>query len=664
MAQAHRQGFVSTFPNRRRPITVCLECYRRKLKCNRVKPCNQCCNRKAPETCCFADDVSPSQSAPTPQAGFDHPEIHSNVDASSQISIAEGLVERAGYSATSASSTFLRLSDESVQGHHQTLLSLSQSNLQGFHDEYRHLVSKLPLPAQVHALFDCFFQEIFWTSVPVDEHRLKDLYNDWLSVPVDEHLNDELNHSRRDLLYLPALLFQVLANIVLHLTPQYGPAKALGLGQHSDCARLSRTFFLFGNRLMFILGRQHPTLCSVEYDLVACSWLKDSGQGKEAWHSLANAVRQAQELGLHRLPQNIAPPGLGQELYPMSSYDLEQRKKAFSTLFTYDSIGSFSLGRPRLMHREDISTPAPTAWKCHQDVTGSVQLSDESFHDAASMLFLSLAHRIHDILSLSANGIFVSDYLKVLEVHDQLSSLRDLMLHLVPENNWGKATTPEMLRRSHLRLTLLSTANAVMVALHRPFIGSHPSSHSAAVSAALDGLDLQHSIFDLIPHSHVKQWATTLSIIEASVFLCGIMMDGPPQDAAEDRRIRQAILLAIGRLSSTKDLNPLAEAGEQVLRQFYQKIQSARQPMLGHGEWHQHSTTPQTWLEQSGQLHDISIPSPQKSPQEIYQTLFGDQLVSLNSLGLSSSEDSPFEYGAYSIPEEIIDSEYFHWPEN
>lgn len=316
------------------------------------------------------------------------------------------------------------------------------------------------------------------------------------------------------------------------------------------------------------------------------------------------------------------------------------------------------------MHREDISTPVPTAWKCSQDGAGSVQSSDEGFHDTASMLFLTLAHRIHDILSYSANGIFGSNYLKVVEVHGQLSSLRESISLSLQEHPQGTASTLQMLRRNHVRLTLLNTVNAVIIALHRPFIGSHPTSHSAAVSAALDGLDLQHSIFDLITHPQVKQWATTLSIIEASVFLCGIMIDVPPQDPAEGRRIKQAILLAIGRLSATKDLSPLAEAGEQVLRQFYQKIQSDRRPMMDHGEWHQPCVAaPETLFQQSGQLCDIPIPSPQQSPQEIYQTLFGDQQAFLPSFGVFHNEDSPYEYSAYSISEEILNSANFHWPD-
>ncbi|KIW36851.1 uncharacterized protein PV06_10966 [Exophiala oligosperma] len=663
MAQVNQQDFISTFPNRRRPITVCLECYRRKLKCNRVKPCIQCCTRKAPETCYFADDVSSSQSTPTPQTRVDRLEAYSDIDTASQIPIAQGLVERAGYSATSASSTYLRLNDESVQRHHQSITRLTPMDLQGFHDEYRHLVSKLPQPTIVHALIDCFLTEIFWASVPIDEYRLRTLYNDWLNVPLEEHLKDKSDHSRSELLYLPALLFQVLANVMLHLTPQHGPARNLGLKDNYDCARLSKTFSLFGNRLMFILGRQRPTLCSVEHDLVACSWLKDSGRGKEAWHSLANAVRQAQELGLHRLPQDIVPSEHDRDMGLRSSYDLEQSKKAFNTLFTYDSIGSFLLGRPRLMHREDISTPAPTAWKRTQDIAGSMPSPDNGFQDVVGMLFLNLAHQIHDIRSFSANGIFASNYLKVAEVHGQLSSLREMILLSLQEHGQRTATTPQMLRRSHLRLTLLNTVDAVIIALHRPFIGSHSTSHSAALTAALDGLDLQHSIFDLIPHPQVKQWATTLSIIETSVFLCGIMIDLPPQDPAEGRRIRQAILLAIGRLSATKDLSPLAEAGEQVLRQFYQKIQSARQPMLDHGESHQLSAVPEFLFQQSGQLSDIPIPPPQQAPEEMYQTLFGDQQTFLNSFGLFQNESSPFEYSAYSIPEEILNTADFHWPE-
>ncbi|EXJ88487.1 hypothetical protein A1O1_05417 [Capronia coronata CBS 617.96] len=691
--------------SRRRPITSCLECYRRKLRCNRVKPCNQCCTRKAPERCFFSGEES---SSPTPNYSSSgtprtqqqlqaEQEPLDAIDTDEASPIPASLVRRAGYAATPdrQSNTLPRLN--SLEDVYQTpgptghapptgLPSRAEQG-KGLQNEYLRLVARLPPPDVVHALLTACVRDLYWAFIPIDEQHLRVMYHDWLLRPPEMQMqvlmlmrsgSDRSTLQRQrpkekereealELVHFPALLFQVLARILQHLSTHHPAAKSLGVKNDSDCARLSQTFHLAGSRLISILGRQNPTLCSVEHDLVSCSWLKDTGRGTEAWHRLADAVRQAQELGLHRLPHTVDESADCSDLSSRAR-DLERRKIIWARLFTMDSCAAVLLDRPRLLHREDISTPAPQSWGCDRDIlsgddpnpdsTGSHIHTSTPYYNGAgttrractgtgpgvaagagtgAALFLALAHKIHTMLSLSANGIFARDYHQVLAVHGEISSLREkaetwaLTLQSPPiplpipkpsdqsppipipissdQSQEAAAATTETarLRLTMLRLIYLSTINAVLMALHRPFIASHAASRSAAITAALDGLNLQHSVFDLVPyaHSQVSLYAPTLSTIEAAVFLCGIMMELPvpnphpnenqnqyatqnanpnqnqtqnhshsPDFVEPDHRcIRHAILLALGRLATIKDWSPLAEAGERVLRQFYHKIQ-------------------------------------------------------------------------------------------
>ncbi len=323
------------------------------------------------------------------------------------------------------------------------------------------------------------------------------------------------------------------------------------------------------------------------------------------------------------------------------------------------------LGRPRLLHREDISTPAPLDWDYSGDAATAwvLPFSGDNPADAGGMLFLTLAHRIHNLLAFSANGRFAQDYSKVLELHEDISSLREKASSLLQGDQSTATPSIKTLRLSILRLTLVNTVNAVLMALHRPFIGSHPPSRSAAINAALDGMDLQHLIFDLVPHPQNRLYATTLSTIEASVFLCGIMMDLPPRDSVEDRRIRQAILLAIGRLAATKDWSPLAEAGEQVLRRFYHKVQAARRPAVEQAGWLQPDALHGPMFQGSDQLCDIAIPSPQQPPHEIYQSLFGHGQASLGPLGLLDRSASTLEGFGPGDLGRFPNQDEFLWPD-
>lgn len=270
----------------RRPITCCLECHRRKQKCSRTKPCVQCCNCGVPERCSFSgDDASLS--------GENNLKLDHDSDVVDTASPPSTLADRAGYSATPASKTFLRLDQESL--HHAlpspSIASFLTQSLKGHESSYMRLVAQLPVPEIVYALLEFFFNDVFWALLAVDKHHLEDIYRQWLITPVGEYTAGKAKTLQRELLHLPALLFQVLAQILHHLPPQHHAAKALGLINYSDCDRLSQKFYQIGSKLVSILGRHQPTLCSVEHDIVACSWLKDSSRGTEAWYSLGNAVR-------------------------------------------------------------------------------------------------------------------------------------------------------------------------------------------------------------------------------------------------------------------------------------------------------------------------------------------------------------------------------------
>lgn len=73
--------------------------------------------------------------------------------------------------------------------------------------------------------------------------------------------------------------------------------------------------------------------------------------------------RQAQELGLHRLPQDIVPTEHDRDTDLMSPYDLEQNKKAFNILFTYDRYAYFDQVSALLnltQHRVFLTRPTKT----------------------------------------------------------------------------------------------------------------------------------------------------------------------------------------------------------------------------------------------------------------------------------------------------------------
>lgn len=288
------------FTHRRRPITSCLECYRRKLKCSRVRPCNQCCARNVPEKCHFHGDRPSAARTPLANQPSANPASHhvqSDLEEASPIQLS--LVNRAGFAATPGGSSFDQLGGVDFYGpsnFSSPSQDLARQRIRDRRDEYLRLVARLPPPDIVHALLDFSIRDVYWAIVAIDEHRLKIMYSEWCSKPPEEHIQGQHENGvptimQGELIHFPALLFQILAKILHHLSPQHPAATDLGLKEYTDCTRLSETYYLVGSRIITILGREYPTLCSVEADLTSCFWLKDSGRGAEAWHRLANAIR-------------------------------------------------------------------------------------------------------------------------------------------------------------------------------------------------------------------------------------------------------------------------------------------------------------------------------------------------------------------------------------
>lgn len=59
-----------TRPKRPRPVLSCLECRRKKLKCDRLLPCQQCLKLGQPSTCAYAPGQEPELRSDEPASQF------------------------------------------------------------------------------------------------------------------------------------------------------------------------------------------------------------------------------------------------------------------------------------------------------------------------------------------------------------------------------------------------------------------------------------------------------------------------------------------------------------------------------------------------------------------------------------------------------------------
>ncbi|KEF61838.1 uncharacterized protein A1O9_03409 [Exophiala aquamarina CBS 119918] len=579
MASVNIQPASQPMLSQRRPVTSCLECYRRKQKCNRRRPCNQCTFRKIPEQCIFRADKAPPNGVNQARSARGlKPHLEEEPPNVNAVPTTKGTHLHSGYLADVGAANPLQLrngvEDQMI---HQTYSILDpQSNVQHV---YCGLLGQIPPANITQELLKFFFEDLYWGAMTVDENRVLSMYEKWRMVPPEHRLRQCENRLQRELQCFTALLFQMLAQALYALPLNHVAAITLGLANQEDLDRLSETYHINGNRLVQLIGRHQPTMCSVEHDLLAFCWLKNAGRYSEAWYRLGGAVRQAQQLGLHRLLQNVRQcPESTLESNLLKIWDLEHQKRLWARLFVLDSAVSLVLEKPRFLHREDCLVSVPLDCEYPRDPARTIPVPNEGGKAAKTSLSLTLAHRMHDIISLSAGKSLCPDYSRVMHLHTEVCTLRDNLLSSWEIDPDRVSSNMSICQLDLKRLLSLKQFEMVLFSLHKPYIKTQSSSYMAAVNAALRHLDLQYAIFEAIPLLQRRAHDNPFYIIDISIFITGLSDEGALTGALEQDLHRKLTLQAIERLVAIKRLNPAAASSEKMLRQFCQKFPRQVQP--------------------------------------------------------------------------------------
>lgn len=146
--------------------------------------------------------------------------------------------------------------------------------------------------------------------------------------------NPSNNPAKKKILsQFPALLLQVLAISLQMLPKEHHKFMAqLNLGKE-NFYNLSATYSNTACELASLLSASSPTLVRVQQWFLRSSWLKSEGRAVEAWHALGQAIREAQEMGLHReQPRKYSSGGEG----VANIWQREIEKRVWVNLYVWD----------------------------------------------------------------------------------------------------------------------------------------------------------------------------------------------------------------------------------------------------------------------------------------------------------------------------------------
>ncbi|KXJ86079.1 hypothetical protein Micbo1qcDRAFT_209454 [Microdochium bolleyi] len=616
---------------RRRVVTSCTECHRRKQKCDRGQPCNFCVRREVPDKCSYnhrSQQRTRAQPYNTPSDVGDTVFARELSLVSSPLVAATDYVDTIGYAAdrddddddnnTAATvaaplSSQPRLQHRSAPGisastqrrrpqryaHH----ILDGGSPQSFSHKYRLILSGLPSHTVLADLIPVFFTEVNAAAQILERCYFDKALVEWLTLTATKP-NDATDELPRHVAYFPALVFQVLAMAVHFLPADGGEATSMPWpAEFRDPAcrtESAQKYSSLGEELMTLLGRQGSTTCGVEHDILRAYWLKTTGRGTAAWHSLGTAIRQAQDQCLHLRRR----PRAGELVNDSELWYDEYRRRLWATLFIWDSHMSLTLNRPRAINPSDCSIECPmdcdfpsypTATPFPPQPRPQAQVTSEHTGPPSSVavkLFsYDLGTLIHKIFASGAHRR--RDHTESLAQHEREFQL--LLGHLHPS-----------LRPKRLYITIV--ANSFLLSLYRDGRdGSHhPDASSglrrAAVESALAVLEAQEQILQSTTTTMTPTTATTTDhtggrsredgggggegsadgtcgayyysmscyTMDAAIFLAhtlsttssSINDDTPRQLEA---RVKQALRRSIGALETLRERSPLAECGVRIL---------------------------------------------------------------------------------------------------
>ncbi|RDW88417.1 hypothetical protein BP6252_00449 [Coleophoma cylindrospora] len=403
------------------------------------------------------------------------------------------------------------------------------------------------------------------------------LENWWNCIPEMILVGHQKGTRSNDDKYFPALLFQVIALSLLFLPPTAAiDLEVLQKGESLHA--LSAKYSDFGCTLMTLLGRHFPTISSIQHDLLRSAWLKTSNLVPESWHTLSQAIRQAQEIGLHEDKKGDEGPGSVADKLCQIWHD-EYRKRLWLNLFMWDIQMAMMLGRPTTIDTNTCKFTPPVNCSMPKNLSATVpellKEGDTPSPFTERLLQYQLTLQILKMTAMGANRPFPRDPSIISTLHQEalsfLNSIPATLRHQNPDTRWD-TECPFLI---HQREFLLCGTLCYLLALHRPHISTISKSRDAALQAAFMILESQQRLFKHVSPQYYKLHSITFFNFDASVQLSAILLSQPAPEASTVERALRCIGLSINLLEAVAEQSALAKASLPVVKALHQRLQGS-----------------------------------------------------------------------------------------
>lgn len=447
---------------------------------------------------------------------------------------------------------------------------------EGAHKQFQIFLSKLPGKADVEKLANSYFVIVNWQYSFLERYDFYKLLRQWQTLTAEGSTISEGQDMQLEMRMFPALLFQVLA-LALQFLPNDlrfpGLLESTGASSYDS---LAYHYSQMGMQLLDLSGRLRGNLIGVQHDLLRASVLKNFGRITESWHAHTNAIRQAQDLGLHR-QSAIQKNGTEEVKNTLALvWHDEMKRRLWLNLFVWDAAMAMILGRPRTINMDDCNFKPPTDCIYPENPLNTVPLPIQPGEKPSAfserLIEYQLSLRIHEMRRLRTEHRHPKDYAVIQKLHVEALSLLDAAPPFLqtsnPDTSWDVQCPYLPAQREQVAIVV----NAYLVALHRPHVIDRVESRNAVWNATSVVLESLQRMFETSTVHAYKHFMLSFFTVDAALLLSAMAIRFPKQDQTCNDMLLQNLKNALDRLQALRVRSSIAAAGLPIIRQCCRQV--------------------------------------------------------------------------------------------
>ncbi|KAK7397815.1 hypothetical protein QQX98_012818 [Neonectria punicea] len=449
-------------------------------------------------------------------------------------------------------------------------------------EKYKGLIRQLPAKVYIDKLVEIYMRGLNWQYYPIDPDIFRQQLDEWNNLHFTVLSTAGPRGLSPDLRVFPAVLYQVIASALLLLPerpdPVFDALKYMGSMRFED---LATEYSDTGTAIVDLLGKKNLSLETVQAQFLRASFLKYTAKVTEAWHTISVAIRDAQDLGMHRDSFDPEPKDSSVESILENQWLIQRRRKMYTLLAVWDLNCAIILGRPGTVDWNQVLPTPPIDAPILTDRSKTpVVPRDETDRPTPVTRILwnvQLAKPLQAIQNLENEAPSVKDLTKVHQLHQSILDLHDKIPSAFrldePNTQWDDE--PDMHWLQACRFYFAQLHQFGLMALHRSYVFHRKESRAEAIQASLRMLEIQRMTYQGLPPDTWRNYMLFFGSFDAIVLIASIYILFPHEHPELTGSVLQHFQWTVERFSAMQERNPLAKSAQGVLRAIVARFKKA-----------------------------------------------------------------------------------------